>query len=31
MFYYLLSLISGAALTTQVGINGKLLSNVGSP
>lgn len=31
MYYYLLALISGAALTTQVGINVKLLSNLGSP
>jgi transporter family-2 protein len=31
MYYYLLALISGAALTTQVGINGKLLANLGSP
>ncbi|MDF2570135.1 MAG: putative rane protein [Sporomusa sp.] len=31
MYYYLLTLISGVALTTQVGINGKLLSNLGSP
>ncbi|SFM39826.1 DMT family transporter [Pelosinus propionicus] len=31
MYYYLLALISGAAITTQVGINVKLLSNLGSP
>ncbi|MBP2651220.1 MAG: hypothetical protein H6Q74_2045 [Firmicutes bacterium] len=31
MCYYLLALISGAAVTTQVGINGKLLVNIGGP
>ncbi|MBP2644225.1 MAG: hypothetical protein H6Q67_2112 [Firmicutes bacterium] len=31
MFYYLLALVSGAAVTTQVGLNVKLLSNLGSP
>ena len=29
--YYLLSLVSGFALTLQVGINGELRSNIGNP
>jgi transporter family-2 protein len=31
MHYYLLALISGTFITIQVGINGKLLSHIGSP
>lgn len=31
MYYYLFALISGAALTTQIGINGKLASTMESP
>lgn len=31
MYYYLFALISGAALTTQIGINGKLVSTMESP
>ncbi len=31
MYYYLFALISGAALTSQIGINGKLLSTIESP
>lgn len=31
MYYYLLALIAGAALTAQVGVNGRLLVNLGSP
>jgi transporter family-2 protein len=31
VYYYLFALISGAALTTQIGINGKLLSTMESP
>ncbi|MDF2856978.1 MAG: hypothetical protein K0Q87_2829 [Neobacillus sp.] len=31
MFYYLIALISGAALTSQIGINGRLLSTMESP
>ncbi len=31
MYYYLFALMSGAALTTQIGINGKLLSTMESP
>ena len=31
MLYYLLAAIAGTTLTTQVAINGKLLSYIGSP
>ncbi|MCE5284508.1 MAG: DMT family transporter [Pelosinus sp.] len=31
MFYYLLALVSGTFITFQVSINGKLLSQIGSP
>jgi len=31
MYYYLMALIGGAAATTQVGVNGRLLSHLGSP
>jgi len=31
MYYFLLALIGGAAATTQVGVNGRLLSHLGSP
>lgn len=31
MFYYLLALLSGAAVATQAGVNGKLMNALGSP